>query len=122
LTSLLSVPTPKLYFCHGDEFTIQFMMILEDLCDLNRGEPNGLRTAIVIGGACELGATLGFDLSDASVVATSLGSFHAATIVNNARVRYLAMRDKVWPHAGERERTVWRIRILTGARERLLVW
>lgn len=41
-TSILSIPTPKLYFCHGDEFTIQFLMILEDLCALDRGEPNGL--------------------------------------------------------------------------------
>lgn len=41
LAKRLDVRLPTLLYCHDDEVNVQFVMLLEDLSDRRRGEPDG---------------------------------------------------------------------------------
>ncbi len=79
---LLSIPTPRAFFCHGDAARMQFLVVLEDLCGMDRGEPNG------------------FLLRQADHLVSALARFHRSALDNPALQRLLAADGQVWPSGG----------------------
>ena len=77
----LGIATPRCYFALSDARRWTFLVVLEDLCGLNRGEPHG------------------FALRDAHSLLCALARFHNASL-QSAALRRLADAEGFWRHGG----------------------
>jgi hypothetical protein len=81
-TRLLSIPTPRAFYCHGDAHRMKFVVVLEDLCGMDRGEPDGFR------------------LSQSEHLVRALALFHRSGLHNAELPLLLATDDKFWQYGG----------------------
>jgi hypothetical protein len=78
---VLSIPTPRAFFCHSDLAQVRFLVVLEDLCGMDRGEPAG------------------FSLRSAECLVRALARFHRSSLLN-AELPKLLATDKFWHFGG----------------------
>jgi hypothetical protein len=78
---ILSIPTPRAFYCHSDLSQVRFLVVLEDLCGMDRGEPHG------------------FSLQQAEHLVCALARFHRSSL-QNAEMPKLLATDKFWSFGG----------------------
>jgi len=81
-TRLLSIPTPRAFYCHGDADRMTFVVLLEDLSGMDRGEPDGFR------------------LAQSEHLVRALARFHRSGLHNAELPLLLATDDKFWQYGG----------------------